>query len=274
GGRDLPHNRVVHLAENGCRVLQRLGNKVNAVEHLIQRVASKVLRLPGNVLSALPRLGRATLDAVPDAAASKTALHQRRETNPATPSSISRQERGPVSTSPQTLRHEHALTATHRHQLVITITHPRLPRQHTTTSKPRRQRHRRQRRSAKLLGKLVEVTNQRTVDNRIDNKPDRLLRLILDAIPRLADSILQRIEGLADLLRRSVKQRLHSVTEPSRHRVNDIVLDERPSIPQRIPQTIKPGLHRINHTRQNRPRRIPKPRHNRIDDVILDEVPR
>src|SRR5699024_6535670 len=137
------------------------------------------------VLSALPGLRCATLDAVPDSAASETALHQRRETNPATPSSISRQERGPVSASPQTLRHEHALTATHRHKLIITITHPRLPRQHATTSKPRRQRHRRQRRSAKLLSKLVEVTNQRTVDNRIDNKPDRLLRLIPNAIPRL-----------------------------------------------------------------------------------------
>src|SRR5699024_2383574 len=231
---------------------------------------SEVLRLPGNVLSALPRLRRATLDAVPDAATRETALHQRRETNPATPSSISRQERGPVSSSPQTLRHEHALTAAHRHQLVITITHPRLPRQHATTSKTRRQRHRRQRGSAKLLGKLVEVANQRTVDNSVDNKPDRLLRLILDTIPRLTDSILQRVESLADLLRRRIKQRLHRVAEPSRHRINDIVLDERPSIPQRIPQTIKPGLHRINHTRQNRPSRNPKPRHNRIDDVILD----
>src|SRR5699024_5669733 len=124
GGRNLPHNRVVHLTENGCRILQRLGNKIDTIEDLIQRVTGKVLRLPGNVLSALPRLGRATLDAVPDAAASKTTLHQRRETNPATPSSISRQERGPVSTSPQTLRHEHALTTAHRHELVIAITHP------------------------------------------------------------------------------------------------------------------------------------------------------
>src|SRR5699024_7395489 len=137
-------NRVVHLAENGCRVLQCLGNKVDAIEHLVESVTGKVLRLPGNVLSALPRLGRATLDAVPDAAASETALHQRRETDPATPSSISRQERGPVSASPQTLRHEHALTATHRHELVITITHPRHARQNAATRKSRRQRHRRQ----------------------------------------------------------------------------------------------------------------------------------
>src|SRR5699024_9937633 len=148
------------------------------------------------VLSALPGLRCATLDAVPDSAASETALHQRRETDPATPSSISRQERGPVSASPQTLRHEHALASTHRHQLVITIAHPRLPRQHTTTSKPRRQRHRRQRRSAKLLSKLVEVVDESPVDDRINNKPDRLLRLILDTIPRLADSILQRVESL------------------------------------------------------------------------------
>src|SRR5699024_1092502 len=154
---------------------------------------------------------------------SETALHQRRETNPATPSSISSQERGPVSASPQTLRHEHALTATHRHELVITIGHPGPARQDAASSKTGRQRHRRQRRSAKLLSKLVKVANQRTVDNRIDNKPDRLLRLILDAIPRLTDSILQRVESLTDLLRRRIKQRLHSVTEPSRHRVNDIV---------------------------------------------------
>src|SRR5699024_10382537 len=171
GSRNLPHNRVVHLAENGCRILQCLGNKVDAIEDLIQRVASKVLRLPGSALSALPRLGRATLDAVPDAAASETALHQRRETNPATPSSISSQERGPVSASPQTLRHEHAITATHRHELVITITHPRHARQNAATRKSRRQRHRRQRRNTKLLRNLVEVTNQRTVDNSVDNKP-------------------------------------------------------------------------------------------------------
>src|SRR5699024_3330729 len=93
GGRNLPHNRVVHLAENGCRVLQRLGDKIDTIEDLIQRVTGKVLRLPGNVLSTLPGLRCATLDAVPDAAASETALRQRRETNPATPSSISRQER-------------------------------------------------------------------------------------------------------------------------------------------------------------------------------------
>src|SRR5699024_6190893 len=83
---------------------------------------------------------------------------------------------------------------------VITITHPRHARQNAATRKSRRQRHRRQRRNTKLLRNLVEVANQRTVDNRIDNKPDRLLRLIPDAIPRLTDSILQRVESLADLL--------------------------------------------------------------------------
>src|SRR5699024_11701875 len=129
-----------HLTENRGRILQRLGDKIDTIEHLVESVTGKVLRLPGNVLSTLPRLRRATLDAVPDAAASKTALHQRRETNPATPSSISRQERGPVSTSPQTLRHEHALTATHRYELVITITHPRLPRQQYATSNTSLQR--------------------------------------------------------------------------------------------------------------------------------------
>src|SRR5699024_11080346 len=162
-------NRVVHLAENGCRVLQCLGNKVDAIEHLVESLTGKVLRLPGNVLSALPRLGRATLDAVPDAAASETALHQRRETDPATPSSISRQERGPVSASPQTLRCVHDLTGAHRHVMIITITHPRQARQNAATRQSRRQRHRRQRRNTKLLRKLVEVTNQRTVDNSVDN---------------------------------------------------------------------------------------------------------
>src|SRR5699024_1319188 len=122
-------------------------------------------------------------------------------------------------------RHEHALTATHRHELIVAVPHPRHARKDAATSKTRRQRHRGEvvlLVAENLLGNLVEVTNQRTVDNRIDNKPDRLLRLIPDAIPRLADSILQRVESLTDLLRRSVKQRLHSVTEPSRHRVNDI----------------------------------------------------
>src|SRR5699024_4984393 len=127
-------------------------------------------------ISALPRLVRATLDAVPDAAASETALHQRRETNPATPSSISSQERGPVSASPQTLRHEHALTATHRHELVIAITHPRHARQNAATRKPRRQRDRGKLLRSQLVGKLVKVLDPRSVDHSVHHDPDRSLR--------------------------------------------------------------------------------------------------
>src|SRR5690606_23348818 len=109
-----------------------------------KRVTGKVLRRAPDALDAVPR-------APEDAAARETALHQRREPDPATPRRVSREERRPVLTGPQTLRHEHTLATPHRHELVITITHPRHARQNAATRKPGRQSHRRKLSRAQLL---------------------------------------------------------------------------------------------------------------------------
>src|SRR5699024_7341260 len=178
-----------------------------------------------DALNAVPRLAE-------DAAASEPALHQRREPDTATPCSVSREERLPVLTSPRALRDQDALTAPHRHKLIVTVPHPRHARKDATASKPRRQRHGRKLGRAQLLRDLVEVADQPLIDDRLDNELDRSLCRSLDGLPRLLDRILHGGEGVADAIRRAVEQRLDLVPEPVRYRGDYRVLHIRPRLLQ------------------------------------------
>src|SRR5690606_28424542 len=149
----------------------------DAVQHLVKRITGKILRRTPNTLDAVPRPAE-------DAALSEPALHERREPDTAPPRRVSCKERRPVRTGPRTLRHEHTLAAPHRHELVITITHPRHARQNAATRKPGRQSHGRKLSRAQLLSDLVEVADQRLIDDRLNNKLDRGLSRSLNSLPR------------------------------------------------------------------------------------------
>ena len=230
-------------------VRRELQHRVEVPHHRRHGVDNSALRVAVGVISQVLREGRALLGVLIRV---KEQLPRRRVSKP--------------------LRDENTLAPTHRHELVIPVTHPREAGQDTTASKTNPDRVRCFQPRQELRDRL-DGPQQALVPDRIHHEADWFCSRLAQAIPDVLDRIDRSLEPAPHGLESATEWIKHvvpdpvpaklqhfchvgpAVTDPLKRRTDDVVVHPRQGIAQRVPRRLNDVvIHPANRITNSLPR--------------------